>query len=69
MSTVRRPPPLRLSALFGEMLVVCPTQIAGYGACISRHLGNKLEQGVCNAEFLALKACSERVALAQRGRR
>jgi hypothetical protein len=54
-----RAPPVRFSALFGQMLDDCPTEVAAYGSCVARRLEH-LEKDACVREFAALKACSER---------
>ncbi len=63
--------PLRFSAMFAQMLVECPAQIAAYGACVKANIDN-MQKGTCDREFAGLKACSQKVLTdmrAARGRR
>jgi hypothetical protein len=53
-----RAPPLRLSSLFGRMLVECPGAVAAYGKCVADQL-DSVTRDACAREFAAMKACSE----------
>jgi hypothetical protein len=67
MSSTVRKQPMRLSAVFSQMIAECPAQIAAYGNCIKNNLSH-LQKDVCAKEFDVMKQCSERVITRMRKR-
>lgn len=54
-----RAPPLRLSSLFGRMLVECPAAVAAYGKCVADKLDTGVNRDACAREFAVMKTCSD----------
>ena len=53
--------PNALTSLFSHMATTCPRDIKNYATCVlDSHERDSLRRGVCEKEFLALRACFDK---------